>query len=192
MIKALIAFAVAFVVTFCVITLITNSGHDEKKTVPTTSVSVIPSPTPTPTPTASKSPVEEQTLLNYGQTYQYNDGLRVTVSAPKDYPKDPTVKMSKKYYKYYTVTVKNTVRKSYETNYFDVNSTAGDSYGEYTATEGNGFPTAPLAKGESLTFVVAFGYDSDESPRVSFNPFVDPELPDILTSETVTWGLTER
>ena len=190
--KALLAFVVAFVATFCVVTLVTNTSHQEdKKSAPTPSV-VTTSPTPTPSPTASKSPVEEKVLLNYGQTYQYNDGLRVTVSKPKDYPKDPTVKMSKKYYKYFSVTVKNTVRKSYETNYFDVNSVAGDSYGEYTATEGNGFPTAPLAKGESLTFTVAFGYDSNEPPVVSFNPFVDPELPDILTSETVTWGLTER
>lgn len=136
-------------------------------------VTATPSPTASPTPTETESPVEND--AKYGQALQLPEGLKVTVLHPTPYPKDPSVKMVKKYYKMFTVTVQNTTKTTIpHTEDWMVDSGTGElgnwksGNGEFTNTEGNGMPGGKLEPGRALTFTVVFGYDENSVPKFSF------------------------
>lgn len=153
------------VVTFFVSAYILGTYSQKDNSTPSSTVTTTVTATPSPTPT--ETPVEEtpKSDAKYDETLQLSEGLQVTVSAPKAYPKDPAVRMIHSNYKLFTVKVKNTSR----TTIPDVSEWFVESEdGEYTATEGTGTPKGKLAPGASLTYVVVFGYDTAESPVFSF------------------------
>ena len=135
--------------------------------VPTVTVTktVTPKPVVKPTPTAPKSPVDEfgKPFLKYGQTYQFAEGIKVTVLGYKTYPKDPTITMGHKYYKLFTIKVKAT-SKQYHIEEFFMDSAGG----EFTETEGNGQPGGQLDAGKTLTITMVFGYDTNDSKSLTF------------------------
>lgn len=145
---------------------------------PTKTVTVTPPPaTASATPTETKDP----TNAKYGQAYAYPNGLKVTVSQPKSYPKDPSVSMKRKYYKLFKVTVKNTASTTFPRTgdmYVEVDGGAGD----YQATEGNGVPETSIKPGQTLTFTVVYGVDTNHPVfGLAMSPLweVDP---------VITWG----
>jgi hypothetical protein len=166
-VKYLLIFLVSALFSFSVGTLIINATEqdsDNRSASPTPTVTK--TVTVSPTPSVTESPVEkEKSDAKYGQTLQLSEGLQVTVYSPKDYPKDPNVKMVHKYYKLFSVKVKNTTKTTIpRVEEWFVESPGG----ELTNTEGNGMPGGQLAAGETLTFTVVFGYDDDVPTYFSF------------------------
>lgn len=153
------------------------STYNSHKTVATPAPvikTVTVTPSPTATPTETETPVEENDA-KYGQALQLPEGLKVTVLHPTPYPKDPSVKMMKKYYKMFTVTVQNTTKTTIpRMEEWMIDSGTGKlgnwepGNGEFTNTEGNGMPGGKLEPGRALTFTVVFGYDDKSVPKFSF------------------------
>lgn len=162
MFKAIVITVVSFVMSLvlCVTVLVPFlKKHDpeyQKATAPVPTVTV--THTVTPTPSTTESPVEKTPEeSSFGDTFQYPEGLLVTVSLPRPYPKDPTIKMKRKYYELFVVKVKNTTNETLPRveDWF-----VGSDAGELTKAEGTGTPGGQLAPGKTLTFTVVFGYDS--------------------------------
>lgn len=146
-----------------------QAGTSKPTVIRVTETVSVPSPTAEPT----EAPVPSD--AKYGQALQLSEGLKVTVLNPTVYPKDPPVKMLKKHYKIFTVTVKNTTKTTIpRVQDWMVDSGTDEvgnwksGNGEFTTTEGSGMPTGHLKSGGVLTFTVVFGYDSAEVPKFSF------------------------
>lgn len=173
LIGALVGFAVTFVVGTAVLRNVDDNLSEAPVATKTIQVTQTPSPISTPSETPTEDPFKAD--AKYGQTLQLPEGLKVTVLHPTPYPKDPSVKMLKKSYMMFTVTVKNTTKTAFpRTEDWFIDSGTGKlgnwmpGNSEYTATEGNGLPSGRLGAGAALTFTVVFGYDDTELPKFSF------------------------
>jgi hypothetical protein len=154
-------------------------GPVEKASTPSPTTTVTVTSTPTQTPSAT--PIEDPHSAKYGQAVQYDEGLKVTADKPKVYPKDPTVKMSYKYYWLFNVTLKNITKYQYtklNELYGEVNGNEGD----FTQTEGTGYPDGTLPAGEITTFAVVYGTNTPGVPEFSLAMTPMWEI-----SQAVTW-----
>lgn len=110
--------------------------------------------TPTEEPAATANP-------KFGETFTYEDGLSVTVSAPEPYtPSDTAATGGEPSFVKFQVTVVNGTSENYDPSLFYVtmqsgNAEAGEVYD--SANNLNGSPTTPILPGREGTWAIAFG-----------------------------------
>lgn len=142
-------------------------------------------PAPSPNATPDGNSVETAVPVKYGQTYRWNDGLRIKVSSPKPYQLEEGVVGKYKHYIIFTVTVISSAVYT-EEQFIERTVTTRTGLGEQYYGEGTGWPDR-VFKGRPSTFKVVYGVPDMKDVEFSLNPCIFPESPNALMFEYVTW-----
>lgn len=122
----------------------------------TSSAESVEEPTPEPTPE------ETSDTLKFGQTQKYEDGLSLTVAAPKPYKPSQyaAVEGKDKYYVQFTVTIVNKTGKPYDPVLFSASVQSANQEGHQVFDTGTGVegpPETKILNGREAKFRIAFG-----------------------------------
>lgn len=157
------------------------TGETPEKANGTTSTTVeTGSPTTAPTDAGSTpAPAEEGQAPSgpaLGETFEYDDGLAVSVSPPELFMPSATAKMGPEPdYISFTVTVVNGTKAKFSP--LDVTVTAASGGGQggdvLDPDSGIGAPNKAIAPGEKATWKVAFGVLDSEDVAVNVQPGTD-------------------
>lgn len=118
---------------------------------------------------------------SFGETYTYDDGLAVTVSAPKPFTPSDSAVATKQWPAYvsFTVTLSNGTTKNYDPSLFTATLQSGDTEGEQvfdTAQGVDGSPSTQLLPGREARFALAYGVQKPSdlvlqvTPGFSYQP----------------------
>lgn len=121
----------------------------------------------------SSQPAKDGTVA-FGQAYKWDDGLQVTISAPKSYkPSRWAAAKKSKYYLVMTVTVLNGTSATYEPAMFHLSAQSGDSESDQVFDSGKGVgggPDTKLLKGRQAKWKVAFAVQNPKDLVLEVTP----------------------
>ena len=177
---ALIALTIAFLVgcssTQGNVSTDKPAGTNTPSSTPTTEPSSPATEEGLPETTEPSTP--ETTTLKFGQSFTWEDGLSVTVSAPKTY--HPTDSASGdedfKYAIKFTIVVVNKTGKSFDASMANINVQSNDQDGSSIFDFGNGVDGAPQTKllnGRQAKYSVAFAVANPKDIVLELSPDYD-------------------
>ena len=122
----------------------------------------------------------------FGQTYTYDDGLKVEVSPPQKFTPSDSAVGTKQWPAYvsFTLTLTNGTGKNYDPTLFTTSLQSGSAEGGqvFDSAQGiNGSPTTPLLPGRQVQFTVAYGVPDPTDLVLQVTPGLDYQ-PVIFTS----------
>ena len=136
-------------------------------------------PMPTPTvPSSSSSGTSSTGTQTFGTTWEWPDGLKVTVSQPSSFNPSSYAAGIEGFTKFvqFDVTVENGTQKKYEPSamYLSVQSGGGEAEQVFDTNHGmNGTPSTVLLPGRSVSFKVAFGVKDPADLVMEVTPTFD-------------------
>jgi len=122
---------------------------------------------------------EPPTDIRFGETWEWEDGMQVTVSTPKKYRPSEYAAGTDGYTKFvqFTVTVKNGTKKKVDLiGMADVAS--GDTEGHEVFDSGKGIegsPSTSILPGRKVTYKVAFGVENPSDIVFQYGPTFEHE-----------------
>jgi hypothetical protein len=140
---------------------------------PATSTTTSSSPT-TETPTPSEPTEDLPTELKFGQTWEYENGLQVTVGAPKTFtPSDYAETGTQKYNVKFKVTLTNKTGQRFSASscLVDVESGGVEAEEIFDSERGlNGAPETAVLAGRSTTYYVGFNVKNPKDVVLQIAP----------------------
>ena len=138
---------------------------------------------------ASPSPADASSSAanpTFGQTYSYDDGLKVTVSRPKKVTPSDSAVATRQWPAYvsFTVTLTNGTKQNYDPTLFTTSLQSGTTEGGqvFDSAQGiEGAPTTPLLPGRQLRFSLGYGVQDPSDLVLQVTPGFDRQ-PVIFTS----------
>ena len=149
------------------------------------------------TSTATSTPATESTgstasaeaggdIGLFGQTYQWSDGLEVTVSAPEPFTPSETAAVDEApAFVRFTITIANNTSATFEPTLFTVGVQSGDREGSQVFDSANGLtgtPSTAVLVGRQSTFEVGFGVQDPADIVMEVTPGFD-YAPAFFTTE---------
>jgi hypothetical protein len=158
------------------------SSQPTVQTPPPSSQPTVQTPPPSSQPTESGVPA----TLEFGKSYTWDDGVRVTVGKPTKFEPSAyaVVEKSKRYLKF-TVTVVNRSDKPIDLGltYISVRSNNEQAHDVFDSGSGlRGPPTTKLLKGRESQFEVGFGVADPKDVVMEIALHADPLRPSLLYS----------
>jgi hypothetical protein len=153
-------------------------------TPPPSSQPTVQTPPPSSQPTAGGVPEPE--TLEFGKSYTWDDGVRVTVGKPTKFEPSAyaVVEKSKRYLKF-TVTVVNKSDKPIDLSltYISVQSNNEPAHDLFDSGSGlRGPPTTKVLKGRESQFEVGFGVADPNDVVMEIALHTDPKRPSLRYS----------
>jgi hypothetical protein len=130
--------------------------------------------------------VPKPEVLEFGKSYTWDDGVRVTVGKPTEFEPSAfaVVEKSKRYLKF-TVTVVNKSDKPIDLGltYISVQSNNEQAHDVFDSGSGlRGPPTTKVLKGRESQFEVGFGVADPKDVVMEIALHADPKRPSLLYS----------
>lgn len=115
----------------------------------------------------------ESDVAPFGKTWTYDDGLKITVTAPKAFKPSPYVTDSKLPSVRMDVTVTNDTGEPFDPTLVLVTATSGEAEAEelFDSEKGlNGSPSTSIRPGKKVTFPVGFSVKDPKDVLVEVTP----------------------
>ena len=131
------------------------------------------------TPASETTTEEQATTGKFGQTHTWNDGISVTVSAPKAYkPSDSAMTGKEKNNVVFTITLVNKSGKVFDPTMFSASMQSGNTEAEQvfdSANDVGGSPQTKLLNGREAKFQIAFNVSNPKDLVMEVRPSFEHE-----------------